>query len=320
MRKGTKKLFCLFPTLLLQFWKEVWIIHNDFSPKRKYWSSFMMRPTSLILNIDLLSWSKIFFHLHDETNGLFWVLLRFFFHQTHLTILLPLLQASEQERKHYHQHQKTSLLHIQKLSLTQILTSHWCAEDPDSSSTHSCSSPPWCWCLPAGSCCEGSSSRCHSASGSQRSCPWNATKSLAFFQQVDPHPARKLDSDQDSLLLPLMPLHHPAYLCGGSQGAYHRVLGVLSLWKRDPKASGWRQSQPTETICLIVITEKWLSYHEGEEDGGLFHGLDYPESHKTANLDHGVEMNPAQLNLTQIGVVRLELLGHKEEKDPVKKL
>ena len=63
-----------------------------------------------------------------------------------------------------------------------------------------------------------------------------------------------------------------------------------------------------------------MSYHEREEDGGLFHGLDYPESHETANLDHRIEMDPAQLNLTQIRIVRLKLLGHEEEKDPIKEL
>ena len=63
-----------------------------------------------------------------------------------------------------------------------------------------------------------------------------------------------------------------------------------------------------------------MSYHEGKEDGGLFHGLDNPESHKTADLDHRIEMNPAQLDLTQIGVIWLELLWHQEEKDPVKEL
>ena len=63
-----------------------------------------------------------------------------------------------------------------------------------------------------------------------------------------------------------------------------------------------------------------LDYHEGKKDGGLFHGLDDPESYKTANLNHRVQVDPAQLDLTQVGIVRLELLRHQEEKDPVEEL
>ena len=159
----------------------------------------------MIKKIYPTSWSKKLIYLHDKTHGLFRVLLCLLLHQAHFSLLLSPLQASEQERKHYHHGRchMTNWLHClinihKSISLTQIPTSQRCAEDPGSSSTRSCSSPQWCWCPPAGSCCGGSSSRCRSASGSQRWCPWTATMSLAFYQQVVPHPARKLDSDQDS--------------------------------------------------------------------------------------------------------------------------
>ena len=77
-------------------------------------------------------------------------------------------------------------------SLTQIQACQWCAEGQGSSSTRSCSSPPWCWSPPAGSSHGGSSLCCHSALGSRRCCPCNAMLSLAFYQQLVPHPAEKV--------------------------------------------------------------------------------------------------------------------------------
>ena len=61
----------------------------------------------MIKEIDQTSWSKKLIYLHDETHGLFRVLLCLLLHQAHLSILLTPLQTSEREGKHYHQDKLT---------------------------------------------------------------------------------------------------------------------------------------------------------------------------------------------------------------------
>ena len=61
-----------------------------------HWFTFMTN------DIDLHRWPRRLIYLHNETNGLLRVLLCLFLHQAHLSLLLPPLQTSEQERNRNH--------------------------------------------------------------------------------------------------------------------------------------------------------------------------------------------------------------------------
>ena len=60
--------------------------------------------------------------------------------------------------------------------------------------------------------------------------------------------------------------------------------------------------------------------HDGEEDGGLLERLNQPESNEADQLDAGEQVHSGQRHLAEVGVVRLVLLGHEEQQEPVEKL
>ena len=60
--------------------------------------------------------------------------------------------------------------------------------------------------------------------------------------------------------------------------------------------------------------------HDGKENRGLFESLNQPEDDKAGELDDRERVDSRERNLAEIRIVRLILLGHEEEKKPVKEL
>ena len=63
-----------------------------------------------------------------------------------------------------------------------------------------------------------------------------------------------------------------------------------------------------------------ISHHDREQYRSLLGVLDDPEEDEEAKLDPGEEVDPGYRHPAQVGMVRLVLVGHEEEHEPVGEL
>ena len=74
------------------------------------------------------------------------------------------------------------------------------------------------------------------------------------------------------------------------------------------------------TVYKALFYSKLMTHHEWEADGGGFDLLDDSEEPQTDTLDHCEHVNPPGRNVAQEHIIRLCLLRHEEQQEPVHQL